>query len=57
MADSERRPAKGTLSGSAMNGDGLEHGYRAKASSAKPPKPAVRPPVPPSGQGGGSKSK
>jgi hypothetical protein len=57
MTDSDRHSTKGTMSGSAMKDDGLEHGYRATASSAKPPKPPVKPPAPPSGQGGGSKSK
>lgn len=55
MTTSEPRPTKGTMHGSAMTDEGMEHGYRAKASSAEPPKAPTKPPTPPSGQGGGSK--
>lgn len=51
--------SKGTMHGSAMTGDGMAHGYRAKAASPKPPKSSpkssAKPPTPPAGQGGGSK--
>lgn len=55
MTTSEPRPSKGTMHGSAMKTDGMAHGYRAKATSPKPPKSSAKPPAPPSGQGGGSK--
>lgn len=55
MTTSEAHPTKDTMHGSAMKGNGMAHGYRAKASSSKPPKSPAKPPTPPSGRGGGSK--